>query len=229
MPKLPELDLALNVNHSPHVVILGAGASVAACPRGDLNGKSVPVMANLVSVIGLSRTLSAAGIPDYNTSNFEAIYDRIASSDKHRDVCLEMEAGVLEYFADLRLPNHVTFYDLLLASLRPKDLIATFNWDPFLLQAYARNRVIRKLPNVVFLHGNVYLGYCTEDRIKGYSTQDCSKCGKPLQRSPLLFPISNKDYRSLILTGKPYTYFALAEPAKCPQCKTVVLEKTQVE
>ena len=41
MPTLPALDLKTNINHSPHVVILGAGASKAAFPIGDANGKSV--------------------------------------------------------------------------------------------------------------------------------------------------------------------------------------------
>jgi len=34
----------------PHVFILGAGASVAACPDGDRNGRRLPVMANFVEV-----------------------------------------------------------------------------------------------------------------------------------------------------------------------------------
>ena len=44
----------------------------------------------------------------------------------------EIETRVDEYFADLELPGHPTIYDRLVLSLREKDLIATFNWDPFL-------------------------------------------------------------------------------------------------
>jgi hypothetical protein len=33
----------------------------------------------------------------------------------------------------LELPDHPTVYDHLLLSLRKKDAIFTFNWDPFLL------------------------------------------------------------------------------------------------
>jgi hypothetical protein len=35
----------------------------------------------------------------------------------------------------MEIPDHVTLYDELLLTLRSKDLIATFNWDPLLLQA----------------------------------------------------------------------------------------------
>ena len=36
--------------HAPHVVMLGAGASVAAFPNGDKNGRKVPLMKDLVGV-----------------------------------------------------------------------------------------------------------------------------------------------------------------------------------
>jgi hypothetical protein len=195
MPRLPALDIRFNVNYSPHVVILGAGASLAACPHGDANGLRLPVMANLVPTLGLEPLLARAGVGVSVSGNFELIYDRIASDDGYRDVRLEVEALVQRYFASLQLPKDVTLYDQLLLSLRPKDLVATFNWDPFLLQAYARNRHMRP-PRVVFLHGNVYLGYCPEHRAKGYLTQTCETCGRPFHPSPLLFPITRKDYRS---------------------------------
>jgi len=195
MPRLPALDIRLNVNHSPHVVILGAGASLAACPRGDRNGRKLPVMANLVRVLCLEPLLKKAGLEADVGQNFELIYDRLASDDRLKDVRLELDAAVSCYFASLELPETVTLYDQLLLSLRPKDLIASFNWDPFLLQAYARNRHMR-LPRIVLLHGNVYLGYCPEHKAKGYLTQTCNSCGRPFQQSPLLFPITKKAYRS---------------------------------
>ena len=40
--------------HRPHVVFLGAGASVAACPQGDKNGRHLPTMENFVDIIGLA-------------------------------------------------------------------------------------------------------------------------------------------------------------------------------
>ena len=35
----------------PHVVILGAGASAAAFPKGDRNGRRLPLMDDLVQVV----------------------------------------------------------------------------------------------------------------------------------------------------------------------------------
>ena len=195
MPTLPALDVKTNANYSPHIVILGAGASVAACPQGDARGRPLPVMANITRLLGLEEMLRRAGFTHASTEKFEVLYDEISASDAHRSLRLQLETSIREYFASLQLPKRATIYDLLLLSLRPKDVIATFNWDPFLLQAYARNRLLQKLPRVVFLHGNVYMGYCKVDRVKGYTTQNCEKCGKKLDPSPLLFPIRKKNYQ----------------------------------
>jgi len=58
----------------PHVVVIGAGASVAALPNGDSNGKTLPVMDNLVEVVGLEPVLERNGI-EYEGKNFEAIFE----------------------------------------------------------------------------------------------------------------------------------------------------------
>jgi hypothetical protein len=44
-----------------------------------------------------------------------------------------LERAVFDYFSSLQLPDEPTLYDHLVLSLRPKDVIATFNWDPFLI------------------------------------------------------------------------------------------------
>jgi hypothetical protein len=72
MPTLPDLNITTRVNHSPHVVILGAGCSKAAFPRGDPNGRIVPVMQQLIECLDLTAPLKAAGFVD--PTNFEAIY-----------------------------------------------------------------------------------------------------------------------------------------------------------
>ena len=51
-----------------------------------------------------------------------------------------------------------------------------------------------ELPNISFLHGNVAAGYCRRDRIKGNANARCSRCGELLKRTPLLYPIQEKDY-----------------------------------
>jgi hypothetical protein len=61
MPVLPRFQPSKNVNESPHIVILGAGASIAACPQGDRNGRTLPVMNNLIDVVGIGDLLTVGG------------------------------------------------------------------------------------------------------------------------------------------------------------------------
>jgi len=116
----------------PHVVILGAGASRAACPQGDKNGRHLPTMENLVEIIGLSPLLAKYGITNVH-ENFEALYSSLDSDQSQSGLTQKIETSIHDYFASLELPDHPTVYDHLLLSLRKKDAIFTFNWDPFLL------------------------------------------------------------------------------------------------
>jgi hypothetical protein len=153
-------------------------------------------MRNLTVVTGLTGLLKKGGVKQNAGEGFEELYDRLSSGDRHQALRQAVERRIRDYFADLVLPDRVTLYDQILGTLRPKDLIATFNWDPFLLQAYARNRDLQQLPRIVFLHGNVYLGHCPDHRAKGYSTQRCPTCKEPFRPSPLLCPIREKAYRN---------------------------------
>jgi hypothetical protein len=123
-------------------------------------------MANLAEIIGLSSVLKEAGFGQ--NSNFEDVYSAIAADPAQQDLRLALEVKIKEYFEDLELPREVTIYDKLILSLRRKDIIATFNWDPFLAQAFMRNDRAAWLPEVVFLHGNVALGACYEHDRKGF-------------------------------------------------------------
>ncbi len=192
---LPDLRPDGVANESPHVVILGAGASVAACPKGDRNGRRLPVMANLLETVGLTQTLEQAGISVTSATNFESLYSGIASDSTRKGLRAAIETRVKEYFEDLELPNHVTVYDQLLLSLRRKDMVATFNWDPFLAQAYMRNSRAAWLPEIVFLHGNVSIGVCYEHDRNGFYGGVCGICKKPYEQSRLLYPVADKRYR----------------------------------
>jgi hypothetical protein len=194
MPTLPAFDITKNVNHSPHVVILGAGASKAAFPRGDANGRRVPVMAELTDCLDLRTSLKAAGFED--GTDFESVYDELASSGRSPSLVAEIDSRLRVYFETLVLPERPTLYDYLLLSLRDKDLIATFNWDPFLPRAFIRNRDVASLPQMVFLHGNVEIAMCDKDLVKGFRGQLCMKCGSPLQPTRLLYPVRDKNYKS---------------------------------
>ncbi|MHB8376326.1 MAG: hypothetical protein ACYDEB_05165 [Dehalococcoidia bacterium] len=177
----------------PHVVILGAGASRAAVLNGDKHGRHAPLMDDLVQVIGLAGLLSELGI-EHEGRKFEDIFTELNPVTQAPGRAA-LEDAVSAYFDRLELPDAPTIYDHLVLSLRKKDLIATFNWDPFLLQAYSRNGGSRApLPRLAFLHGNVQIGYCAADRTTGRRDDNCSKCGKPRIRAPLLFPIKQKDY-----------------------------------
>lgn len=195
MPALPPLDVKRKINHAPHVILLGAGASLAAFPAGDANGRMLPLMRNLVDVVGLGDLLAAHGVHESH-DDFEALYDGLATNGTRPELLRTMEEKIHAYFAAMRLPDEVTLYDFLLLSLREKDVIATFNWDPFLAQAFRRNRSIRRLPKILFLHGNVEIGACRDHRRNGFIEQRCSVCGNHMEPSQLLFPVKHKDYTS---------------------------------
>lgn len=177
----------------PHVVILGAGASRAAFPHGDALGRSLPLMADLVDCVGLAATLRDNGIA-YDGENFEEIFTSLTAT--HPSVARVVESAIREYFIAMRLPEEPTLYDHLVLSLREKDVIATFNWDPLLFAACARNARFTKPPYVVYLHGNVALGYCAKDRTMGSVRARCGKCRGEYLATQLMFPVRDKDYTS---------------------------------
>lgn len=193
MPSLPPLDIDRKINHAPHVVLLGAGASLAAFPRGDANGRRLPLMRDLVEVVSLRELLAANGVC-HGYEDFEALYDDLATDETKQGLVRSLEQRLHTYFAAMQIPSEATLYDLLLLSLREKDVVATFNWDPFLAQAFRRNRSIQRLPRILFLHGNVEVGACREHRRSGFVEQKCSVCGNPMEPSRLLFPVKHKDY-----------------------------------
>jgi hypothetical protein len=190
---LPPLDK--NVNHAPHVVILGAGASIAAYEHWGKIGNPLPSMKDLIDTLSLRSDLEALGY-DIKDINFEAFYDDLASSNANPELQEKIENKVYGYFSELHLPDQPTLYDYLILGLREKDLIATFNWDPFLMQAYMRNEVVTasRSPSIAFLHGNVRVGVCHTDKVCGISGRNCSRCGKVLTPSRLLYPVKHKDY-----------------------------------
>jgi hypothetical protein len=182
----------------PRIVIVGAGGSRAACPTGDKNGRHLPVMADLVDSVGLGPLIKKAGVQS-RANDFEALYSDLATSGEHENLVADIQSTIRNYFEQLRIPNSVTVYDYLLLSLRPKDLIATFNWDPLLAQSFRRHEGLISMPKLAFLHGNVAVGYCGEHRTCGWYDDICRMCNKPFSPSPLLFPVRNKDY-----TGQPF-------------------------
>ena len=197
---LREIDIRTDKVDKPHVVVLGAGCSRAACPHGDANGAKLPLMDDsLDTVHPLKLLLKDAGI-SVDGRNFEDAYSELHQMGR-TDVENEVEHVVRSYFRSLCLPSEPTLYDYLLLSLREKDVIATFNWDPFLIQAATRNSVWSdRLPKLLFLHGNLLAGSCLEHKtpIQAPIYVPCPKCESPLIESRLLYPISEKNYESVL-------------------------------
>ena len=179
-----------------HTVILGAGATIAAIPKGDKNGMKSSVMTGLISNLHLEDILKGIEL-NTKSDNLEDIYSELYSRPECKDSVYELEKRLYHYFKNLELPDSPTVYDFLILSLTKKDVIATFNWDPLLLQAYVRCHMLTKnLPHILCLHGNVAISYCKEHQEFGVTDATCPVCGKLLSPIKLLYPVAKKNYRN---------------------------------
>ena len=195
-----QLDYKNFILQRPHVFILGAGATIAAIPNGDKNGRKSSVMNEFIDNIG-ARDLFKKYNLDIQGGNLEDIYSEIHDKPELKVLTQELENRIIEYFSSLEIPDSPTNYDYLLLSLRSKDYIFSFNWDDLLIQAYRRvYKITKNLPKLGFLHGNINLGRCINcGSIESYCNLSCRKCGGKLMRPQILFPVKEKDY-----TQDPY-------------------------
>ncbi|MBL7093558.1 hypothetical protein ISS22_06245 [candidate division KSB1 bacterium] len=184
-------------NMRPHVVILGAGASVAAFPQGDASGKKLPTMDNLIEVVGLRPILDDSAV-DYHNQNFEELYSQLYEKEPNSTLIRTIENTIRNYFEGLQLPEEPTLYDHLMLSLRPKDIVATFNWDPFLHDVWERHRYTVPVPEV-HLHGNVRIACCIEHQVQGENGMYCPHCDEKMTPSRLLYPVAIKNYADLFI------------------------------
>lgn len=192
-------DFEFSLKNSPHVVLLGAGASCATIPNGDKNGKKISAMSGFIDNLSLSDVLEDISLKT-TSNNLEEIYMELDERSISEPVCMgakiKLETRIRNYMLEFELPNTPTIYDFLMMSLTSKDIIATFNWDPLLVQAISRvSEYTDNLPQIAFLHGNVAVGFCEKDNIMGNAGYKC-KCGDILKPTQLLFPIKKKDYAS---------------------------------
>lgn len=194
----------------PHVVLLGAGASRAAFPSGDAFARRLPLMKDFYEIVPIAEILDGAGI-NHKGKNFEEIYSDISESETLSEIKNDLELCVFDYFSSLKMPDIPTIYDHLILSLRKKDVIATFNWDPFLIQAIRRNRIQKEfLPTILFLHGNVMAGFCQKDKVHGVRGGICPKCKMEFEPSRLLFPVKSKPYNEFPEISDAWRYLELA-------------------
>jgi hypothetical protein len=80
----------------PHVVILGAGASLQAFPEGDRNGSRLPLMCDLVETLELKSLLEQKGI-EHEGKNFEIHYSQIAVEPSLSEVRKIIEDSIIQY------------------------------------------------------------------------------------------------------------------------------------
>jgi hypothetical protein len=183
-----------NMKSRPHVVLLGAGASVAAIPNGDKNGKKISAMRGFIEKLGMKDIIDSVDLLT-ESDNLEDIYSELHDRIECKEVVKKLEKHINQYFANYQIPDTPTVYDFLILSLTEKDLIATFNWDPLLLQAYQRvSEITDNLPQLAFLHGNVAVGICEEHKTGGLIKGRCPQCRKEFSQIPLLYPVKEKDY-----------------------------------
>ena len=201
-----------------HVVLLGAGASIAVMkamqtiPTYDKTSRLLvtppPAMNDFLKVAGLDYILKDINIHT-SSNNLEDIYTELSlrsqNEPKIKEVCSILENEIRDYIGRFYYPrNQLSLYDLLILTLRRKDCIYTFNWDPLIYDARARvayemGRWLNKdatdyLPNIMYLHGNAKLGYCLKDKQIGQIQGYCSKCQQELKPMPLLYPTKKKHY-----------------------------------
>lgn len=183
------------IRKRPHLFILGAGATKATIPDGDKFGRQSPVMDNFMHEIGIDDLLDGVKL-ETKSNNIEAIYSELATKPEYAEVVTKIEDGIVAHYRQMQIPDAPTLYDYLILSLRKKDCIATFNWDPLLIQAYNRvNKITEDLPQMLFLHSSVAVGICEDCKhYEPYRNRCCSICGKPLISPRLLYPIENKNY-----------------------------------
>jgi hypothetical protein len=150
-------------------------------------------MNDLVQTVGLGDALDSAGI-EWRGRNFEDVYSALYGDPDNSDLASELDNSIAEYFGGMQLLERATIYDYLVLGLRSKDVVATFNWDPFLFQAYLRNRHLADMPTLLHLHGCAIIGVCYEHRKQGLVGRPCPVCHQSLLPVDLLYPIGDKDY-----------------------------------
>lgn len=192
----------------PHLFVLGSGATKATIPNGDKNGLQSPVMSELIKELEMESLLAGAKLQT-SSDNIEDLYSELHKKPEYTNVVKAIENRIISHYQQMQIPDAPTLYDYLIISLREKDCIATFNWDPLLIQAYNRvNKITKDLPEILFLHGCVAAGLC--ERCNYYAPlkrQVCPKCGEKLEMTKLLFPIKQKDYTQNIFIKHNWNIF----------------------
>ena len=181
--------------NTSHLVIVGAGATCASFPSGDYRGRLIPAMNGFLEKTGILDNFSELKDLVAEYPNLEDLYSILSKEIHHQDLLERLDLAIREYMASLHCGRQINLYDKLMLSLTSRDYIATFNWDPFLAQSYFyMSYITSDLPTILFLHGNVAMGYCGKCHIVGYLWDVCQDCKQQFTPVPLLYPIKEKNY-----------------------------------
>lgn len=93
----------------PHLVILGAGATMATIPNGDQNGKKSSVMNNFIEELGLGDILKNINLTT-SSCNLEDIYSELYDNKIYKPERDKLEESINDYLSELKLPDYPTIY-----------------------------------------------------------------------------------------------------------------------
>lgn len=174
-----------------HLVILGAGSTIATIPNGDKNGEESYTLANLLKDKTFTSFLEKVQ-GNFSANDVEDLCKQLYKED--RPLYYEFESLVRKKYARLELPEEFTILDRLVLSLTPNDAIVSFNWDDLVIQAYQRMSEYvpeEMLPILAFPHGNAQAVYNN----KHYTSKRIVTSPGWFD-SPLNMPVDEIDYKS---------------------------------
>lgn len=174
-----------------HLVILGAGSTIATIPNGDKNGEESYTLANLLKDKTFTSFLEKVQ-GNFSANDVEDLCKQLYKED--RPLYYEFESLVRKKYARLELPEEFTILDRLVLSLTPNDAIVSFNWDDLVIQAYQRMSEYvpeEMLPILAFPHGNAQAVYNN----KHYTSKRIVTSTSWFD-SPLNMPVDEIDYKS---------------------------------
>lgn len=175
-----------------HLVILGAGSTIATIPKGDKNGEFSYTLDNLLNDKCFASFVEKVQALDYQIDDVEALCNQLYK--ENRPLYDEFVSLVRKKYASLELPYGFTILDRLVLSLTPNDAIISFNWDDLVIQAYQRMSEYvpeEMLPILAFPHGNAQAVYDNK-----HYTSKRIVTSTSLFDSPLNMPVDEIDYKS---------------------------------
>lgn len=190
-----------------HLVIIGAGATCASFPSGDFHGRKIPAMNGFLEKTRILNKFPELTDLATEYPNLEDLYSVLSKETKYQDLLHRLDSEIREYMASLHCGRQINLYDKLMLSLTSRDYIATFNWDPFLAQSYFyMSYITTDLPTILFLHGNVAIGYCEKCNITGFVWDKCQNCNEQFTPVPLLYPVKEKNYEKTPYIREAWEY-----------------------